>query len=105
MPARAGAEMNAVGLVEEYRRALLATRDDDTHPLVVAGVASQTIAAIVPAKARIPVSGATYESDPDGRDAYLIPVRIDNPFTPEAADPPEAVRSGVIVDLLAFHPA
>jgi|SRR5690242_7910343 len=97
--------MNAVGLVEEYHRALLATRYDDLHPLIAAGVTWETIAKIVPANTQITLGGATYEPDPDGGAAYLIPVRVDNPLTPEAADPPEAVRSGAIIDLLAFHPA
>jgi len=77
--------MNAVGLVEEYHRALLATRYDDLHPLIAAGVTWETIAKIVPAKTQITLGGATYEPDPDGGAAYLIPVRVDNPLTPEAA--------------------
>jgi hypothetical protein len=97
--------MNAVGLVEEYRRALLATRYEDRRPLVTAGITGETIAAIVPAYARIAVDGATFEPDPEGGAAYLIPVRVDKPLTPEAAEPTEAVRSGAIIDLLAFHPA
>src|SRR5215475_141995 len=97
--------MNTVGLVQEYRRALLATRYEDRQPLVAAGITAEALAAIVPAKAQITVDGETYEPDPDGGAAYLIPVRADSRLTPEAADPPEAVRSGAIIDLLAFHPA
>ncbi len=74
-------------------------------PLFAAGITSQTIAAVAPAIVRIAVAGSTYEPDPAGKGAFLLPVRVDNPLTPEAADSIGIIRAGSIVDLLAFHPA
>jgi hypothetical protein len=34
----------------------------------------------------------------------LIPVRVDSPVLPEAADPAAAVSAGAIVDIVACHP-
>jgi len=97
--------MRAADIATEYRYALFATKTDDVRPLVEAGVSSQTMAAAAPAFCRIRVAGNTYEPDPYGGAAFLIPARVDNPVTPEARDPVEAIRSGEIVDILAFHPA
>lgn len=94
--------MKTPELVEEHRRALLATRYVDLHPLIAAGITWKTIAAIASAKAQITVVGATYEPDPDGGAAYLIPVRA--ALTPEAVDPWDTIQSGVVVDIVAIHP-
>jgi hypothetical protein len=96
--------MRAAGLVEEHRRALLATRYVDLHPLIAAGITWKTIAAIASAKAQITVVGATYEPDPDGGAAYLIPERADNALTPEAVDRWDTIQSGAVVDIVAIHP-
>jgi len=97
--------MTGANLVAEYRAALRSTQLDDLHPLLAAGISPETIAAVVPASTRIAVAGSTYQPDPDGGSAYLLPVRVDNPLSPEAGDPSETVRAGPIVDLLAMHPA
>jgi len=93
-----------IPIVEEHQRALDATRFEELRPLIAAGVAWETILAVAPAFARINVAGAIYQPDREGGAAYVIPVRADNPLTPEAADPVETIRSGAIVDILAIHP-
>jgi hypothetical protein len=97
--------MSGADLAAEYRAAQLATRGADLRPLLAAGIEPRTIAALAPAMTRIAVGGATYQPDPAGGIAFVLPVRIDNPLTAEAADPAATVRSGKIADLLAFHPA
>lgn len=97
--------MTSADLAAEYRAALLATRREDLRTLLAAGIGLQTIAALVPGVARITVAGSTYQPDPTGGAAFLLPVRVDHPLTPEAPDPVNVVRAGAIVDLLAFHPA
>lgn len=97
--------MMAADLAAEYTNLLAATRPEDLRPLIAAGVTEETIDTLAVAIARITVDGLTYQPDPGGGFAYLIAVRVDNPLTPEAADPGETVRSGDIVDLVAMHPA
>jgi hypothetical protein len=92
-------------LVREYRAALLATRSADFAPLLGAGISRGVIAALGVAAVRITVSDTTFEPHPDGAAAYILPVRVEQPIGPEAADPATAVHEGEIVDLLAFHPA
>lgn len=96
--------MSNAGLAAEHRAALLATRREHLRPLLAAGVSPEAIAAATPAIARITVAGDIYQPDRAGGIAFLVPVRLDHPVTPEAADPAETVRAGAIVDLLAFHP-
>ena len=91
--------------VDEYLRALRSTRLADLRPLIAAGVSWQAITDAVPAHARISVStDNTFEFDEDGGNAFVVPVRVETPLTPEASDPVEAIRHGWIVDLVAFHP-
>jgi hypothetical protein len=96
--------MSAADIADEYRRALLATKPDDLLPLSKNGISAQTITAVAPAIARITVTGPTYQPDPCGGIAFLLPVRVESPVTPEADDPVETIRIGSIVDILAFHP-
>ena len=97
--------MTGAELVAEYRAALAATSLADLDPLRRAGVGGAGLS-LCPAHARISVSrGGLYQPDADGGEAFIVPVRVDNPVTPEAADPVAAVRQGDIVDLLAFSPA
>jgi hypothetical protein len=96
--------VSGVSLAEEHRRAVAGTRPDYLRPLLAAGVKRQTIAAVAPAAARITVSGTTYQLDPPGGIAFLIPVRVCSPVSPEAADPAAAVSVAAIVDIVACHP-
>jgi hypothetical protein len=92
-------------LEQEYQRALRGTQHRDLAPLLTAGVSRQAIAIARPAIARVRVEGDFYAPDPEGELAYVLPVRVDNALTPEAADPAETLRTGSIVDLVAFDPA
>jgi hypothetical protein len=51
------------------------------------------------------VCDGLYELDSAGTTAVITPVRIEQPLTPESADPQAFVRYGAIIDLLAWHPA
>jgi hypothetical protein len=101
-PASAGRQ---AALGREYQVALRMTRFADLAPLVTAGIDWRAIAEAVPAHALIQVAQNTgFEFDADGKSAFVLPVRTDNPLTPESADPASAIRDGAIVDLVAFHP-
>jgi hypothetical protein len=93
-------------LSREHLTALYSTRFADLAPLVAVGIRWETIATAVPAFARIRVSNdaTTFEPDESGGGAFIVPVRVENPITPEAFDPVRAVRDGAIVDLAGFHP-
>src|SRR3989442_105367 len=97
--------MNSDRLRGEYLSALRATTFADLQPLFNAGVGAQAIAMADPAISRVTISGASYQLDPDGGIAWVIPVRVDDPVTPECVDPSEAVSEGAVIDLLAFHPS
>ena len=104
-PAQAARRRWGADLLAEYIAALRCTTTDDLQPLRDAGVDGAGLAFGM-ALARISVSRTGfYQPDPDGGPAFLIPVRVENVLTPEAADPVDAVRHGEIVDLLAFSPA
>ena len=72
---------------------------------MAASVTQKTLDALVPVIARISIEGKIYQPDHAGHLAYLIPVRVDQALTPEAADPAQTVRRGGIVDLVAPRPA
>ena len=98
--------MGAALLDSEYRSALLATPFNAAVRLAIEGITWRTIATVAPAAALIEVEGPLYRPAPEeGGAAYVIPVRVDNPLSPEAADPIATKSTGEIVDLLAFHPA
>jgi hypothetical protein len=96
--------MTGAKLAAEYRAALRATRAKDMAPLLAAGVGAATVAVLRPAMCRITVDGDIFQPDPAGGLAYILPLRVDDPIGPEAADPEVAIRAGAIVDLLAMHP-
>src|SRR3954464_15417564 len=95
----------AVDLVREHRSALMGTPFEAPRRLAEAGVSWRAIATVAPASMMIRVDGDLFQPDPDGRAAFVIPVRVHSALSPEARAPLEAVAQGEIVDLLAFHPA
>jgi hypothetical protein len=99
--------MTGADLRREYLCALGTTAPkNDLDPLLSAGVSRRAISIAMPALVRVAVHGGFYHPEPDsGGLAYVIPVRVDDPFSPEAIDPAEAINGGGIVDLVAFHPA
>jgi hypothetical protein len=97
--------MTGADLAAEYRAALKRTTWDHQAPLLDAGVGGPGLAIGI-GLAPISVSrSGLYQPGPDGGPAFILPVRVDNPTSPEAADPVDTVRHGEIVDLLAFSPA
>jgi hypothetical protein len=96
--------MTARDLEEEYLAALRGTSLADLAPLRAAGIGGHALAAAAPAVSRIAITGDSYVPDPEGGVAYLLPVRVDDAISPEAADPAETIRSGAIADLVAMHP-
>ena len=91
-----------------YKSALAHTNTANLDPLRKVDICEAQLAAIKPAWAPIAITrdGLHFEPDPDGDGfAFIVPVRIDNLLSPEAADPVVTVRDGAIVDLLAFSAA
>lgn len=54
--------------------------------------------------ARVRLDGGLYEPAEDGGLAYLTPVLIEHPETPESPSPAQAIRFGELVDIVAWHP-
>src|SRR4051812_42542092 len=97
--------MSAANIIDEYLAALRTTSFADLAPLRQAGVGGPGLT-VGPALASIQVADCRFQFDPDGDErAFIVPIRIGNPISPEASDPVEAVREGEILDLLAFSPA
>jgi hypothetical protein len=97
--------MTSADLYREYLAASGQTGSDDLAPLRETGIGDPGLAVGI-ALARISVSrDGFYRPDPDGGVAFILPVRVDNPLSPEAADPVATVQGGDIVDLLAFSVA
>jgi hypothetical protein len=97
--------MNSAALEREYLDALGRTRPSDLAALRDAGVDEGGFA-LSPGVAAIRISERRFELDPDGDAvAFILPVRVYHPFSPEAPDPVRFVREGDVVDLLAFSPA
>jgi len=85
--------------------ALWPTRFADLGPLRQAGFGGPGLA-VGPAFASIQVADGRFQLDRDGdAKAFVIPVRVGNPLTAEVNDPIEAVRHGILIDLIAFSPA
>jgi hypothetical protein len=99
--------MNTRSLATEMRVARSALMPEHWDELTEHGVPVPLIAnygLVGAAPIRVDKSGL-YEPAPDGRLAYITPVRIDNELTPEAEQPLSCARIlGHLVDLLAWHP-
>lgn len=53
---------------------------------------------------QIRVDRGLYEPDSNGGEAFVSPVLVEDPFTPETVSPETAVHFGELVDLVAWHP-
>jgi hypothetical protein len=91
-------------LDREYRKALRRTELCDLGSLFAAGVPHSVIAGVMPALDTVTVEGAFYQPDPEGGAAFIMPVRVERPITPETLNPAETIADGPIIDLLAMHP-
>jgi hypothetical protein len=96
--------MTGADLEREYLAALCATELRDLAPLRAAGIGARGLAIACPAIARVKIAGEGFELDAEGGAAYLVPIRVDDPISPETTDPAATLRSSAIVDLVAIHP-
>jgi hypothetical protein len=96
-------------LFAEYASALTALRPDDVAALLAYKIPFDAILTTLPVRARIALDGALYHPDDDGAEAWLLPVRVDDPWLPDEIetgwDVQLALTEGAIIDLIAFHPA
>lgn len=94
------------GLLAEYNHAQRAITPADRALLVEHGISIGTILFLV-GSARIRRDKSRHFFDPaeDGLPAFVTPVIVEVPDTPEASNPPQAVRFGTLVDLVAWHPS
>lgn len=93
-------------LLDEMRAARAALTAEHRVELLEHGVPADLIGrySLIGA-ARIRINAGLYDPVPDGRPAFITPALIDNPLTPEAADPLACARvTGDLVDLVAWHP-
>jgi hypothetical protein len=96
-------------LVSEYLDAFRRMRVEDARSLMGHGISWRTITITCPAPVRISLSldGDLYSPDELGRPAWVLPVRVVDPWDPqetETGDWVNVVSHGPIVDLLAFSP-
>lgn len=96
-----------IDLQAEYLAALGDTTAKSLRSLYDAGATDRGIALAAPALARLQLHrGGLFEPDPEGTAAaFIVPVRVECPETPESPDPLAAITAGDIVDLVAFTPA
>lgn len=95
-----------VDLLAEYFAALCDTQQKTLRQLIYAGATERAIAIAAPALAKVRLCGrGLFEPDPDSPNtAFLVPVRVENPVTPETVDIYRTLTDGEIVDLVAFTP-
>ncbi len=90
----------------EYTHAQRAITPADRALLVGHGISIGTILFLVgSARIRRDKSRHFFDLAEDGLPAFVTPVIVEVPDTPEASNPPQAVRFGTLVDLVAWHPA
>ncbi len=98
--------MRTRDLARELDAAIGALGEPGRQRLVGLGIAPELLApplAMV-GLARIRVDGDRYQPDPAGGVAYVTPVLVGNPVSPEAAEPGRSVRqSGELIDLVAWR--
>ena len=98
--------MTGRDLWTEWATALVDTPWRALAPLLHAGVAPETLLLTLPAATRATVrSGGLFEPDDrEGGACFILPVRVDDPNSPETSDPAGVLHDGEIIDLLIFHP-
>jgi hypothetical protein len=96
--------MTMIELDAEYLAALADTSPRRRRQLQSVGVPQHALDLASPVFARIrPVGASLFEPNPDSNlGAWIIPVRVEHPDTPESPDPEAAIVDGEIVDLVAF---
>lgn len=88
------------------RQALANLTTDHAEELVGAGVPLFPIVIYqMVGVGRISITDGSYCPDPDGEVAFITPVRLQHPDTPQSTMPWWFVRAGSLIDLLAWDPA
>lgn len=95
--------MTAGDLWAEFNAARAEIAPPDRVLLERHGVAAPNIIFLI-GLTHIRVAGGLYEPDENGGEAFLSPVLVDDPYTPESTCPAAAVHFGEVVDLVAWHP-
>jgi hypothetical protein len=89
----------------EMRAAVEALTPAHRSRLLAAGVDARDLDLGMVGAAIIRPEGGFYSPNPDGgTPAFITPIRIDDPCSPETRAPDSAVRVGEIADLLAWRP-
>lgn len=96
-----------IDLDGEYLEALANTTASSRRELLRVGVTQRALDLAGTAYAKVePAGQALFQPNPaSDRSAFILPVRVEYPDTPESTTTPEAVlERGEIVDLVAFTP-
>ncbi len=98
--------MTGADLLAELRSARAAMSRKNRAELMGAGIAPELIDRYpLIGTAEMRIKGGLYEPAPDGAPAYVTPVLVGDPVSPEIPDPLVYARHfGDIVDLVAWHP-
>ena len=96
--------MTSADLAREMATARRCLSGADREALIAAGISAPVIAAGLIGAALVRLAGDLFEPDPDGRFAFLTPVRVYDAITPESPHPIVTVRAGALIDILAWHP-
>jgi hypothetical protein len=97
--------MKVADLAAEMRQAIAAIEPRDVEQLARFGISNTLIEhfqMVGIARVREDRSGTLYEPDPSGGWAYITPVRVQSPHTPESTQPDVFPLSGNLVDLVAW---
>jgi hypothetical protein len=98
--------VSGVSLARELAQAVEALSDTQHEELVQAGVDRLDIAlGLVGAAYGHVTASNRFDPHPDGRLAFVTPIRCHDPRTLESPVPASAVRVGEIIDLVYWHPA
>jgi hypothetical protein len=98
--------MDAADLLAEMRAARAVLSREDHAELIGSGIPPEIISGYpLVGIAGMRIKNGLYEPAPDGRPAYVTPVLVGDPVSPETPDPLVYARHlGDIVDLVAWHP-
>jgi hypothetical protein len=96
--------MKAADLGAEMLAAYRAVGERERNHLAALGIDPEDIEMLI-GVANVRIEGALFSPELDGRPAFVTPVRVQFPETPESTEPDSAVHLGDIVDLVAWHPA
>jgi hypothetical protein len=88
----------------ELAEALAAMTRAETRELENWGIPRRTQYHMIGVARICPVDSTTYEPDPEGVQAFITPVRVEHPASPESRLPVACPRIGSLIDLVAWNP-